>query len=193
MNKITGHLKTVCKHKYYVRKYCFMAGIPLRGILHDLSKFSPTEFIESVKYYQGYRSPIDACKEVNGWSKAWMHHKGRNTHHYEYWMDNFDKGGQPIKMPFKCAVEMLCDYLGAGEAYQGKNFSFTSEYDWWLNKISKGITMHKDTITFINTALEHLKNIEEHYMNFNSSKRKRKEGIKLIINKEYLYHLYKNI
>lgn len=193
MNKVIGHLKTICKHKYYVGKYCFMAGIPLRGILHDLSKFSPTEFIESVKYYQGYRSPIDACKEVNGWSKAWMHHKGRNTHHYEYWMDNFDKGGQPIKMPFKCVVEMLCDYLGAGEAYQGKNFSFTSEYDWWLNKISKGIAMHKDTITFINTALEHLKNIEEHYMNFNSSKRKRKEGIKLIIDKEHLYHLYENI
>lgn len=69
-NKILGHFKTVCRHKYYVGKYCFIAGIPLRGILHDLSKFSPTEFIESIKYYQGTRSPIDACKEANGYSRA---------------------------------------------------------------------------------------------------------------------------
>ncbi len=152
-NKICGHLKTVCKHKYYVGKYCFLAGIPIRGILHDMSKFSPAEFIESIKYYQGNRSPIDACKEINGYSKAWLHHKGRNKHHYEYYQDNFDNGGSPLKMPFKDACELICDYLGAGRAYMGKNFSFEAEYNWWLNKISKPIAMHPQTQLFIENVL----------------------------------------
>ena len=163
MNKIWNHFKTVCKHKYYVGKYCFMAGMPIRGILHDMSKFSPTEFIESVKYYQGNRSPIDACKEINGYSKAWLHHKGRNRHHYEYWQDNFDslansdfKGEHHLKMPFKDACELICDYLGAGQAYMGKNFTFKAEYEWWLNKISKPIAMNPHTKMFVNNVLYQL-------------------------------------
>lgn len=147
------HFLKICKHKYYVGKYCFMAGIPLRGILHDMSKFSPIEFFESVKYYQGDRSPIDACKEVNGVSKAWLHHKGRNTHHYEYYQDNFDNGGEPLQMPFKDACEMLCDYLGAGKAYMGKNFTYKAEYEWWLNKRTKPLAMHEQTRMFIDIIL----------------------------------------
>lgn len=155
--KAWNHFKTICRHKYYVGKYCFMAGIPIRGILHDMSKFSPTEFIESVKYYQGTRSPIDACKEANGYSKAWLHHKGRNKHHYEYYFDNLDKGGIQLKMPFKDACELVCDYLGAGQAYMNKNFTFEAEYKWWENKISKPIAMHEHTKTFVDHVLFQLK------------------------------------
>lgn len=104
------HFKKVCTHKRWVFYYCCKVGIPFQGLVHDLSKFSPTEFWESVKYYQGTSSPIDACKKENGWSAAWMHHKGRNKHHYEYWQDNFDNGGNPIEMPMKYKKEMLCDY-----------------------------------------------------------------------------------
>ena len=86
-----------------------------------------------------------------------MHHKGRNTHHYEYWQDNFDKGGQPVQMPYKDAVEMLCDYLGAGRAYMGKDFTYQKEYEWWGNKISKPIAMHEHTKTFIQHILANLK------------------------------------
>ena len=75
------HFKTVMTHKMYVFLFCKEAGIPWQGIKHDLSKFSPTEFIESVKYYTGTDSPINNCKKVNGYSEAWMHHKGRNKHH----------------------------------------------------------------------------------------------------------------
>lgn len=82
--KIFKHFYKICKHKFYVGKYCFMAGIPFRGIKHDMSKFSPIEFFEGAKYYQGSRSPIEACKENNEYSKAWLHHKGCNPHHYEY-------------------------------------------------------------------------------------------------------------
>lgn len=79
------HFKTICIHKFYVAKYCFKAGLFTQGILHDLSKFSPTEFIESVKYYQKSGSPINACKKEKGVSMAWLHHKGVNKHHYEHW------------------------------------------------------------------------------------------------------------
>lgn len=175
-NKAFKHFKTICKHKYYVGKYCFIAGIPLRGILHDLSKFSPTEFIESVKYYQGTRSPIDACKEVNGYSKAWLHHKGRNRHHYEYFIDNLDNGGTALQMPFKDAVELICDYLGAGNAYMGKNFSYEAEYEWWLNKKSKPLFMHNQTKHFIEICLNRLKNNPEKY--------------KDILNKQSLFEYY---
>jgi hypothetical protein len=148
------HFKTICKHKYWVGHYCFKAGIPWRGITHDLSKFSPIEFWESVKYYQGTSSPIDACKKANGWSKAWLHHKGRNDHHYEYWQDNFDKGGEALLMPKECAIELVCDYLGAGRAYMGKEFTYASEYKWWAAKRSNPLAMHPKIKEFIEYVLQ---------------------------------------
>lgn len=153
IKKFFGHLKTVLVHKWWVFYYCCKFGIPHRGIFHDMSKFSPTEFWESVKYYSGTRSPIDVCKEVNGWSKAWLHHRGRNLHHYEAWQDNFDKGGEPLCMPFVYNLEMLCDYLAAGRAYMKKNFSYTAEYDWWKNKCKNPLAMHPVNKTFIDGML----------------------------------------
>lgn len=141
INVAINHFKTVCKHKYYVFLFCRECGITWRGIKHDLSKFTPTEFLESVKYYTGTRSPIDKCKEINGVSYAWMHHKGRNDHHREYWVDNVDNGGVAIDMPFECAVEMICDHLGAGKAYHGKNFSFIDEFKWYNNLLEKNIKL----------------------------------------------------
>ncbi len=161
MPKITlkntfAHFGKICKHKWWVFYYCCRAGIPWRGIKHDMSKFSPTEFWESVRYYQGTRSPIDACKEDKGVSKAWLHHKGRNSHHYEYWQDNFDKGGAPVLMPYKDTIEMFCDYLGAGRAYMGEKFSYASELDWWKNKISKPLAMHEVQKQFFATMFTNL-------------------------------------
>lgn len=149
IKNIFKHFKKICVHKYWVFYYCFKAGIPLQGLVHDLSKFSPTEFWESVRYYQGTSSSINTCKKENGWSTAWFHHKGRNTHHYEYWIDNFDNGGMPIEMPMKYKKEMLCDYLGAGKAYYGKEFSYQKELKWWNDKKSKPILMHPNDMAFI--------------------------------------------
>lgn len=130
------YLKVVLTHKYWVGYFCFKMGLYRQGILHDLSKFSPTEFLESVKYFTGVRSPIDLCKEVNGYSIAWFHHRGRNKHHWEYWVDNFEKGMTPVQMPKKYVIEMFCDFLGAGIAYSGglNKFSIDNELKWWYNK-----------------------------------------------------------
>ena len=161
LSNVWRHFKKICVHKYYVGKYCFKAGLYWQGIVHDLSKFSPTEFVESVKYYQGDVSPIVACKKENGYSMAWFHHRGRNLHHYECWVDNFDNyfSGDKltlIKMPYKYAVEMLCDYLGAGQAYMGKGFSYEKEWQWWLKK-RENCAMHPYTKHFIDSALYYMR------------------------------------
>lgn len=129
-----AHWKKIRTHRKWVRHYCWKQGLFWQGLTHDLSKYSPTEFFESVKYYQGTSSPIDACKKANGVSYAWMHHKGRNPHHYEYWQDNFDQGGQPVLMPYKYFVEEMCDFIGAARAYLGKDFSYVKEGEWWTKK-----------------------------------------------------------
>jgi hypothetical protein len=161
IQKFFGHLKTVTKHKYWVWYYMRKCGHGWRGLWHDMSKFSPTEFWESVKYYSGTRSPIDACKEENGISMAWMHHKGRNPHHYEYWQDNFDHGGEAKEMPWKYKVEMICDYLAAGRAYMGKNFSYKAEYEWWLKKLESPRRQHKNDTEFVSLILNQLAYEEE--------------------------------
>lgn len=167
MKKFFGHLKTICIHKYYVFKFCCRAGIPWRGIKHDLSKFSPTEFFESIKYYSGTRSPIDACKEDKGYSLAWNHHKGRNTHHWEHWVDNLGTNPTPIQMPYKDVVEMLCDYLGASKAYTRKKKLTTEEWleeeqSWWLNHKQKTL-MHPKTEKFITTILNDMCSRGKHW------------------------------
>lgn len=154
MKKIINHLKVVLAHKYYVCKYCFKAGLYKQGLLHDLSKFSPTEFLESIKYFQGNRSPIDACKEENGMSYAWLHHKGLNKHHYEYWQDNFDKGTTHLTMPFKYALEMVCNYLGAGNAYMKEKFTLQGELDWWKNKTKTPIAMSPEIFKFVDIMMK---------------------------------------
>lgn len=103
--KLLGHLKTITKHKFTVMKLCFKCGQFKRGIMHDLSKYGITE-LKSYKYYTGTRSPIDKEKEEKGYSFAWMHHKGHNPHHWEYWIDNIGtKQNNPIKIPYEYVIE----------------------------------------------------------------------------------------
>lgn len=153
MSKFTNHLKTVMTHRKWVRHYCFKAGMYWQGLTHDLSKYNPTEFLESVKYYQGNRSPIDACKEDKGFSQAWFHHKSHNKHHREFWTDNYDKGTSCIPMPKQYAKEMLCDFLGAGRAYSRERFTYQDEWFWWLNQLNRNICIHPMTAYFITDVL----------------------------------------
>ncbi len=153
--KFFGHLWMVIKHKAWVFYFACKIGIPVRGFFHDFSKFSPIEFFESVRYYTGISSPIPECKKDKGYSLAWQHHKGRNPHHYEYWMDNFDNGGTPIRIPFKYVVEMTCDWLAAGKSYQGKNFNFADELKWW--KVKRTLvqkSMHPAIILFFDGVFD---------------------------------------
>ena len=86
--KLINHLKTINKHKCYVTMLCFKCGLYKQGILHDLSKYSPTELKTGAKYWVGTRSPNSIERETIGYSSAWLHHKGRNKHHWEYWVED---------------------------------------------------------------------------------------------------------
>ena len=99
--------------------------------MHDLSKYSLTEFIESAKFYVGDHSPITDAKKANGYSKAWLHHKGRNKHHYEYWYDAKAPDKTPV-IPYKYAVEMVCDTLAAGKIYLKEKWNNNSQLEYWL-------------------------------------------------------------
>ena len=126
MNLI-GHFLTITKHRHMVIRHCFKAGIPIRGLLHDLSKYSPTEFIPGAKYYTGTKSPNEGERDEYGYSRAWLHHKGRNRHHYEYWIDYSTKeiagGMAPAPMPVKYVAEMLMDRIAACKVYNGAQYT----------------------------------------------------------------------
>lgn len=127
MIKAWEHFKTITKHKILVMQGCFKVGLYRQGILHDLSKYSPEEFLVGVKYYQGDRSPNNAEREAIGYSSAWLHHKGRNKHHYEYWIDYSTKeikgGMAPAPMPKRYIVEMLMDRIAACKTYHGSAYT----------------------------------------------------------------------
>ena len=127
MGNLWNHFSTITRHRHAVIRHCFRAGIPVRGLLHDLSKYSPTEFLAGVKYYKGTKSPNEGEREAFGYSNAWIHHKGRNRHHFEYWTD-YDRVTHlmsPVKMPLKFVKEMFCDRVAASKIYQGENYSPT--------------------------------------------------------------------
>lgn len=150
MNKLIenffGHLRTIRQHRRMVMIHCFKAGIPIRGLLHDLSKYSPTEFIPGVLYYQGNRSPNEREREVEGASRAWMHHKGRNCHHFEYWTD-YNKATrklEPVQMPLVYVKEMFCDRVAASKIYQREKYTDKHPLDYFNGGRAK-FTMHPET------------------------------------------------
>ena len=149
------HFKTITKHKLMVMHYCFRIGLYKQGLLHDLSKYTPSEFLVGCKYYQGNRSPNEKERELYGYSKAWLHHKGRNKHHYEYWID-YGLEGEPMltgmKMPKKYVVEMLMDRIAASKIYMKDKYTDTSPLEYYLHGIA-GDWMHKDTRALLEELL----------------------------------------
>ena len=128
---------TVCRHRRQVRKLCFRCGLVWQGLTHDLSKFSPSEFWSGAKFYQGNRSPQAREREVLGYSAAWLHHKGRNKHHFEYWTDFSDGKKVYVKMPAKYLAEMICDRVAASKIYLKSSYTDSSPLEYFEAKTDK--------------------------------------------------------
>ena len=138
-------IKRILTHKYYVAKYCFQIGLYWQGITHDLSKFSFTEFSRAIKYWDDNISSLaNECK-ILGYSQTFLHHRGRNPHHYEYWIHSLDDGGVPARMPKKYVLELICDYLAAAKTYGADP---RKEYIWWAKQQSY-MKIHKETKDYI--------------------------------------------
>ena len=139
-------LKRILVHKFWVAYYCFQIGLYWQGLTHDLSKFSWTELKGGIKYWDDEKSSLANEREKTGYSETFLHHRGRNPHHYEYWIHSLDNGGIPAPMPRKYALELVCDYLAACKTY-GNNPR--NEYDWW-SKYAKHMRISGSTKYYIN-------------------------------------------
>lgn len=155
-----GHFLTITHHKLLVMEGCFKVGLYKQGLLHDLSKYTWEEFRTGVKYYQGTRSPNAAEKEEKGYSPAWLHHKGRNKHHFEYWTDVSSKEENwrivGVKMPVNYLVEMVMDRIAASKTYQGKNYTDEAPYAYF-SRSRDYLIMHPETKAELDRILKMLK------------------------------------
>lgn len=128
------HFKTITTHKLLVMKYCFRMGLYRQGLAHDLSKYSPTEFLQGARYWQGNRSPNNAEREATGLSLSWLHHKGRNKHHFEYWTDYDIQSKKVIRgvpMPRKYVAEMIADRISASRVYLGDKYTDSAPLEYY--------------------------------------------------------------
>lgn len=144
------HFITITKHRNKVISHCAKAGILRRGLLHDLSKYLPAEFIAGAKFYAGQHSPNDSQRKAYGYSAAWMHHKGRNRHHFEYWTDYNPQTHKsaPVKMPLVYVIEMFCDRIAASKIYQGEAYTDQKplEYFKWRKDYME---IHPETLALL--------------------------------------------
>lgn len=145
--KAWQHFKTITRHRWLVRQGCFCVGLYWQGLTHDLSKYSPIEFRVGARYYQGTYSPNSAERAEKGYSESWMHHKGRNRHHWEYWTDLNLRSQlyEPVPMPRKYLVEMVMDRRAACMIYQGENYTSGSALEY-LRKGRERVRMHPETL-----------------------------------------------
>ncbi len=154
MSNLIKHFNTITKHRHKVILHCFKCGIGFQGLFHDLTKYSLAEFVPGVRYYQGNRSPNEKEREELGYSLAWMHHKGRNRHHFEYWND-FDiktKLYMPVKMPLRFVKEMFCDRIAASKIYKAEKYKNSDPLEYFTvgNAASK---MHPETAALLKSWL----------------------------------------
>ena len=163
-----NHLRTVVRHKELVMIGCFRVGLYRQGLLHDLSKFSPTEFLVGARYFQGNRSPNNAEREDIGYSSSWLHHKGRNRHHFEYWVDYNLRGKDgesplvPVKMPGRFVVDMLMDRIAASKVYLGDAYTDKSPLGYFDGGRARKF-MHPETAALLEKLLRMLAEKGEDY------------------------------
>ena len=147
------HFITITRHRHIVMKNCFKMGLYFQGLTHDLSKYSPSEFWNGARYYQGTRSPNTRERELFGFSKTWLHHKGRNKHHFEYWIDFYkmgdaeNRGIVPCPMPDKYVAEMVADRVAACVNYRGDKYDPWDSWNYYQKeKVVSKYLVHKDTL-----------------------------------------------
>lgn len=151
------HFVTITKHRHRVIAHCAKAGIFWQGLRHDLSKYSPAEFWRGAKYYQGTKSPNVAERLGHGYSEAWLHHKGRNRHHFEYWTDYSPETRriECVKMPLKYVAEMFCDRVAASKIYKGAEYRDSDPLEYFMESKPRRV-IHPETSGFLEKLLRML-------------------------------------
>ena len=149
------HYKTIHHHKMLVMQNCFRCGLYWQGLTHDLSKLAPVEFWAGAKYWQGICSPNNAQRQAEGYSAAWLHHKGRNKHHLDYWIDyapNGDHAMAGMRMPEKYVAEMVCDRIAASKNYKGDKYTDAAAWEYY-DRSRDHYILHPETRRQLETCL----------------------------------------
>ena len=134
MEKHFEYFKYVIKHKWFVFLKCCEYGIIWRGIVHDMSKFSPIEWFAYVDCFYG-------TKNDNAFNKAWLHHQHCNPHHWQWWiLQNDEDGVNVLPMDQEYIKELLADWYGAGRAITGKDNT-----KQWYESNKEKIILHSET------------------------------------------------
>ena len=155
MIKWLAHLRTINRHRRLVRRACFRVGLYRQGLTHDLSTYTPVEFLVGAKYFQGDHSPNEAERLDKGYSAAWLHHKGRNKHHLEYWIDYGAQGNHALmgcRMPERYVVEMFCDRVAASKTYRGSAYTCRDPYDYYIRSLDHYL-LHPETQALLERLL----------------------------------------
>lgn len=143
------HLKTVNHHRKLVREGCFKLGLYWQGLTHDLSKYTWPELRIGIRYYLNGESPHNGERKALGYSTAWLHHKGRNKHHAEYWIDYTagemeERHIDGMKMPVKYLIEMFVDRISASKNYLGSKYTDAAPLAYY-EKRKHYMVAHKGT------------------------------------------------
>lgn len=162
-NKGTGltpylaQLKAILIHKYYFFRAARYLGLPLwRILIHDISKFTPVEFINYSQWKYG-------VQDKAGWARAWMHHMHHGKHHPEHWVvswsgdpDFYSGVGKDIAdyinvlpMPEIYVKEMVADWMATSKERTGSYDIAT-----WVNLNGPKRFFHDDTITEIHGTMQ---------------------------------------
>ena len=157
LKKVIKHFILITKHRWVVFKLCLKVGEPWRGLVHDLSKYSPVEFWNGVRFYTGKASPHVGEREKYGYSKAWLNHKAKNKHHAEYWVDTHNIH---VAMPYKYLAEMLCDRVAAAKTYLKDEYKDYSALDYYNTHLDEN-QFHKHTRMELEYWLEQIANLGE--------------------------------
>ena len=160
-SNLLKHLKIIITHRKFVRKACFKMGLYWQGLIHDLSKYSPTEML-ICKYYSGKRSPHQNARDVLGYSPSWIHHYHTNKHHFQYFWDESEDGKIiPMKMPYRYVIESFCDMLGASKAYNSNEWQPAMLVNYWETMCVGKRIMHEDSIKLVDLLIRKLYELGE--------------------------------
>lgn len=154
MRNYLAYLGYVLRHKWYVLLACRLTKVGLlQAVLHDLSKFTPTEF---GPYARSFFNPDGSRRHGSGteeFDAAWCRHQKRNLHHPQAWMLVKDYGTVvPLEMPERYVREMVADWLGAGAAKGGHGIDIADTVRWWERR-ERGRLMHPATRALVETVL----------------------------------------
>lgn len=147
------YLMYFIKHKWFVFIACMKLGVPvIQALIHDLSKFTPSEWPIYVRYFHQRRAEFLAGKILYAkpdFDFAWNHHQKANKHHFQHWLLIADDSSiRPIPIPERYAREMVADWLGAGRAKTG-----SWDIQSWIQKNGPGMKFHLETAKLVGKIL----------------------------------------